>query len=102
MQSLPWLKYIFFHFGTSKLLGHSWQRDTGSVCQPGKKGRYTVLLGGGGLPISKERTERDGLCIRAGFDLSAVGDCKGLLFVIGFSYLCPTSHASEAVLISLI
>lgn len=38
--------------------------------------------------------------VRLGLDLSLIGDCEGLLFVLRFSYLCPSSLASGAVLIS--
>ena len=51
-----------------------------------------------------QRKDREGMvcaaAIRVGLDLSPMGDCKGLLFVLGFSYLCLIGHASGAVLIS--
>lgn len=55
-----------------------------------------------GAPHQQRKDRERMVCaaaIRAGLDLSPMGECKGLLFVLGVSYLCPISHASGAVLI---
>lgn len=77
-------------------------RGTSDLCNSlGKRG--DIMSCNRGAPHQQRKNREGMVCaavVRVGLDLSLMGDCKGLLFVLGFSYFCPISHASSSVLIS--